>query len=587
MLSSLCSDRLPVHTFEACLSAGFCLSGQALALLGQNGTLKLVMAESKSTSYQVVARRFRPKAFAEVVGQEAALRSLRSALSSERIPHAFLFSGSRGVGKTTMARIMARSLNCEKGVSADPCGTCGACVSILGGSNPDVVEIDAASHNLVDDIRELRDRVGFASMGSRYKVYILDEVHMLTRSAFNAFLKTLEEPPKNVVFILATTELHKVPDTIRSRCQVLMFRRVGETDIVTRLSTIVEAEGLSIPEAVLEEIAASSRGGMRDSETALERILPMAHEMGENFDLDAYRSLVHRVGLDRTAEVCAELLAGKAAPALHFADSVVQSGVDEREALGEILEVLRAILLIKVDGPESTLVPHSGALRATLVSLAEKAETQKLDAMIQAGLLGRERIRRLDDRRLVLEMSLLRMAEAGQLPSLGDLARAVESGAVGAGPSAALGPPGQTGSSAPAGPAAGAGRTGDRLKAAFSAALKAAKPMLVSTLDLCRLQGPDGTGTVVLTLSDRRKFHQDRVTSPQVQDLMRQVLRGIAGDDINIRFQVGDSSAVEGQDVPTEELKSTSPLRPPSAVVRKVAERFDGKIMDLDDESPV
>ena len=180
------------------------------------------------TDYQVLARRFRPKTFDEVVGQDAILSSLESALGSQRVPHAFLFSGSRGVGKTTLARILARCLNCEVGISKDPCGSCGACRSILDGANSDVVEIDAASHNLVDDIRELRDRVGFASMGSRYKVYILDEVHMLTRSAFNAFLKTLEEPPPRVVFILATTEQHKVPETIQSRCQVLLFQSLRE-----------------------------------------------------------------------------------------------------------------------------------------------------------------------------------------------------------------------------------------------------------------------------------------------------------------------------------------------------------------------
>src|SRR5690606_29195296 len=286
----------------------------------------------------------------------AVVATLSGALGSGRVPHAFLFAGSRGVGKTTCARILARALNCERGVSATPCGECATCRAVLRGENPDVVEIDAASHNLVDDVRELRERVALASMGSRYKVYILDEVHMLTRNAFNAFLKTLEEPPANVVFVLATTEPHKVPETIRSRCQILLFRRIGEPDIVQRLQRIVAAEQVRVHDAVLEEIAASCRGGMRDAETTLERVLPVARETDGEFDLDAYRALVHRVGIERVIEVTEELCAGRAAAALHFADEVIASGIDEREALGELLDVLRALLLLLVDGQETALV---------------------------------------------------------------------------------------------------------------------------------------------------------------------------------------------------------------------------------------
>src|SRR5688572_17438025 len=168
------------------------------------------MPDQQPQPYQVVARRFRPRTFADLVGQDAILDSLRSALSSKQVPHAFLFSGSRGTGKTTLARILARCLNCERGPTPDPCGKCELCLSILDGSNTDVVEIDAASHNGIDDVRALRDSVGYVAMQSRFRVYILDEAHMMSKAAFNAFLKTLEEPPPNVVFILATTEMGKV-----------------------------------------------------------------------------------------------------------------------------------------------------------------------------------------------------------------------------------------------------------------------------------------------------------------------------------------------------------------------------------------
>ena len=286
-------------------------------------------------NYRVLARRFRPQSFDQIVGQDAILETVKSALATGRVPHALLFAGSRGVGKTTMARVLARCLNCVEGVSAEPCGKCSMCTTILEGSNGDVHEIDAASHNLVDDIRELRDRVGFASMGGRYKVYILDEVHMLTRSAFNAFLKTLEEPPRGVIFILATTELQKVPETIRSRCQVLLFQRVDEDAIAKRLAAIATDEGLSIPEEVLQDLARSARGGMRDAETALERILPVAQKMGKEFGVEDCRRLLRRTDQSRVIEVVAALLGGEAAPAMHFVSELVSNGVDEREILGQ------------------------------------------------------------------------------------------------------------------------------------------------------------------------------------------------------------------------------------------------------------
>ncbi|MHC4918134.1 MAG: DNA polymerase III subunit gamma/tau [Planctomycetota bacterium] len=580
---------------------------------------------SKADDYQVLARRFRPQTFEEVVGQDAILQSLESALSAQRLPHALLFAGSRGVGKTTLARILARCLNCERGVSKDPCGTCTPCRTILDGSNTDVVEIDAASHNLVDDIRELRERVGFASMGSRYKVYILDEVHMLTRSAFNAFLKTLEEPPPKVVFVMATTEPHKVPETIRSRCQVLLFQRVGEVDIRRRLRAICAHEDIAVPDAVLAEIARSCRGGMRDAETILERVLPVAAERGDEFGLEEYYRLTHRTGLDGVVAVVADMLQGDAAAALHFVTAAVDSGVDEREALGEVLEVLRALLLIKIDGPETGLVQLQGELRSRLNELAEGVDTTRLDAMVHAGLLGRERIRRLEDRRLVLEVTLLRMVAAGQLPRLAELVEqlgtqsgnvtpvaaagsppAVAAGsppaagagsppAAGAGspPAAGAGSPPAAGAGSP--PAAGAGSppaAGDAVPAApppttlhgqLIAACREEKEhsLLGRSLEECRVAEPDQDGMVHIEVLSPRKMHRDRLTSEGVQQQLREMISKILGQDARLTVTLADSEAAAATAKPAR--KASAPPKP-GAAVRKVLKRFDGRVLKVNEQ---
>jgi len=513
-------------------------------------------SNDRSTAYQVVARRFRPRAFTEVVGQDEVLHSLTHALDSGRIPHAFLFAGGRGVGKTTTARIFARCLNCERGPTSEPCGVCEPCRSILEERNVDFVEIDAASHNSVDDVRELRERVGFASMGSRYKVYLLDEAHMLSRSAFNAFLKTLEEPPPRVVFIMATTELQKVPDTIRSRCQVLQFRQVSHEDIVRRLQHIAASEGVMLPDDVLAEIARNASGGMRDAETALERVLAVAAGRGAPLTLADYRALFHRIGFEQARDVVRALVEGDAAPALRFVQDVVSGGADEREALGEVLDVLRSLLLLLVDGKDTPLVAHDGA-RAELLALAERAGVERLDAMIQAGLVGRERIRLLEDRRLVLEVTFVRMARAGSLPLLADLLAAA--GDLPAAPADGARTP--VAEAADAEPGAETDDVGLRLRAWAAKN----KPMLVSTLEACRIDGPDDHGVVTFTLDSERKLHRDRLQSDGCRQLLEQALAEVLGKPAKV--------AVAAASVPGE-------------AVQRVAKRFDGRIVRAEERGP-
>lgn len=541
-------------------------------------------------TYQVVARRFRPTSFQQMVGQDEVLQSLRVALQQGRVPHAFLFSGSRGVGKTTSARILARCLNCAKGPTPEPCGTCATCVSILDGSNPDVLEIDAASNNLVDDVRRLRETVGFATMQSRYRVVILDEAHMMTKNAFNAFLKTLEEPPPGVVFVLATTELHKVPDTIRSRCQVLLFKRVGEDDLKRRLGVIAAAEKVAVPDDVLAEIAMSVRGGVRDAETALERVLPLARELGAKFDLAAYRALVARVGLDAVVEVVERLLAGDAKAGVHFARTLQEQGADEREALGEIVEALRWLLLLRIDGADTGLVPVSGALRERLQAMAAATDDKRLDAMVGAGLLGRERLRRLEDRGVVFEVAMVRMAEAGALPSLGDLVAELRAGGVAAPATApkplsgagarppAGGPPASARAAAPSSPKPGAplppAAAGD-LKGRVLGALKD-KPLLAGTLEQCAFQGPDADGRVVVTLQTERKMYHDRLASTAVQQDLVRAMQDAAGRPLKVEWRL-----------PTHGnggVAAPSPKVDPGDATKRVMGAFKGRVVQVNPE---
>jgi len=546
----------------------------------------------RATPYQVVARRFRPKAFGEVVGQEAIQATLRAELAEHRVPHAFLFAGSRGVGKTTTARILARCLNCEHGPTAEPCGSCELCRSILDGSNPDVIEIDAASHNGVDDVRALRDRVAFAPMMSRFKVYILDEAHMMSKPAFNALLKTLEEPPAGVVFVLATTELHKVPDTIRSRCQLLQFRRIGDDDIAARLRMIVDKEGVALPDDVLREIAVTSRGGMRDAETALEQALQLARGHDGPFDLAAYRELTQRLGVDRAVEVVAALLAGDAAAGLRFCGELQDAGADEREALGDLVDILRALLVLQVDGDDSGLVTHVGAVRQRLIELHKRCGRQQLEAMIQAGVLGRDRLRRLEDRAAILELTIVRMAQAGTLPTLAELIAGVRDGTL-VGTAAAMPSRGDAtpraaapagSSTAPAGsspppagsapaPAGSSPAPAGDLRAAVLAAVRE-QPLLLATVELCQLSGPDAGDRVVFALDTERKMHRDRLQAPALQQQLTAIVQSVVGRPVAVTFRIGGGA-------PTQPAADAPP---PGEAASRVLARFGGRVVAVNPE---
>ncbi|MBT3274893.1 MAG: DNA polymerase III subunit gamma/tau [Spirochaetales bacterium] len=295
-------------------------------------------------AYEVTATRKRPQAFDQMAGQDFIVTTLKASVSSGRIAHAYLFSGPRGVGKTSAARILARSLNCETGPSEIPCGECGNCMEISRGNSLDVIEIDGASNTSVNDVREIKDEVLFAPNAARYKIYIIDEVHMLSNSAFNALLKTIEEPPPYVIFIFATTEVHKVPATIRSRCQQFNFRLISIETIKSLLSEVVAELTVQAEDEALFWIAKEATGSLRDAYTLLDQVVSFS-DMNITFEL--IREKLGLVGLDRMNDIVDRLIDGKANEAIEMAGEILFRGVSIDRFMIDLAEYFRCILFLR------------------------------------------------------------------------------------------------------------------------------------------------------------------------------------------------------------------------------------------------
>ncbi len=295
--------------------------------------------------FQVSARKYRPTSFKEVLGQSHVVQTLTNAIDRKRVAHAYVFSGMRGVGKTTVARILAKSLNCEQGPTSHPCGTCPSCVEITRGNSVDVIEIDGASNTGVDDVRELRENVKFAPFHGTYRVYIIDEVHMLSNSAFNALLKTLEEPPSHSVFIFATTEVHKIPATILSRCQHFTFRRISRLEIITQLRHVATQTGVTVEDRSLSALARASEGSMRDALSLLDQAVSFGGERLQHEDLEV---LIGSVPDELVRLMIDAVLGHQASQAVSLVGQLVDQGFDVRVYCREILERFRNLLVANV-----------------------------------------------------------------------------------------------------------------------------------------------------------------------------------------------------------------------------------------------
>src|SRR5918994_2202881 len=367
-------------------------------------------------------RKWRPRTFDAVVGQEPVVRTLSRAIETDRVAHAYLFSGPRGTGKTSTAKVLAMGLNCERGPTPEPDGTCGSCRAITNNSSLDVVEMDAASNRGIDEIRDLRDRVNLAPVAGRMKVYIIDEVHMLTAEAFNALLKMLEEPPEHVVFVLATTEKHKVLPTIISRCQSFDFRRPGVETLKDKLAEIAEAEGIEVEPEAPAGMAREGRGSFRDAEGLLDQLSSFAEGP---ITASMVRELLGSVGPEALLETTSALYERRAADALRIVDRLSNEGRDLGQLVAELISHLRTLMLLP-HAPEIALAEVGADERGSLEEQAHSIPTAEVVRLIEAMDAALGRIKRGGDPKLELELSFLKLTRDYTEPEVGNLLRRLE-----------------------------------------------------------------------------------------------------------------------------------------------------------------
>jgi DNA polymerase III subunit gamma/tau len=541
-------------------------------------------------------RRHRPGSFDEVVGQQHVVRTLRNAVEQDKVHHAYLFVGSRGTGKTSMAKILARSLNCERGgPTVDPCGECESCTTIAAGISIDVIEMDAASNRSVDDVRDLRERVAYAPTGGRWKVYILDEAHMLTKEAWNAFLKTLEEPPPNTVFVLATTEAHKVMATIADRCQRFDFQRPSLEQIAEVLTRVAAAERIEVEDAALSMVARSASGSFRDALGTLDQLVAFG---GNEVKLDDVLELLGAADAELLFDAVDAVIAEDSKGVLLGVEKMARSGRDPTQFARDLLAHLRHLLVTQTIGevPNTFVVTATDAdrLAAQAAAIGPATLVRTIDELANALTAVREG----DDARMAVEIALLKAARPDLDPSTEGLLRRIErleQGGTGApsaaGPVAAgdpLPPPAdeqaaESAESAPSaeddppeaatGPAGGNAPTLDEVVDAWPAVihkLGETSPALAATFDGARPVSLDVEG-LKIGFPAELTFNKRKAEAPDKRALMADALEAVLGERMRPTYVLldGEDSA-EGAPASKSEVDH-------DALVERLKSEFDAE----------
>jgi len=513
-------------------------------------------------------RKYRPQDFDEVVGQEAVVRTLRNAIESDQVRQAYLFAGPRGTGKTSLARILAKALNCAQGTTTKPDGTCHSCVAIASGTSLDVIEMDAASQRGIDDIREIRERVVLQPVEGRYKVYILDEAHQLTDAAFNALLKLIEEPPPHLVFVFCTTDLAKMLPTVRSRCQTFVFSRPRLPDLIRVLSRVAEGEGIEAPEAALSLVARSARGSFRDAVSTLDQL---AAATEGKVTVQGVLQLLGAVEEEALFRLCDLIVDRDAAGALQFVEELAEQGQDLGRLVSDLLEHLRQLLLVQHIGEVPESLPLTEETRERLRAQANQLPEPTVIRLCDLLAIAIDDLRQGGDPRLPLELALIKVTRPGADLDRESLAFRIEQ-LERRGPPEAEAPVAAEPTPEPPRAAAPPVELEQLQDAWQRAVIPAVEQRSIPTASVLREAHPSGLAGDTLTLKfpATAAFHRDLAEEPKNATLLAEALYEVTGRRFAVAFAVGENgeTGAEQQEQRTlseeelvEEIKQTFDAR--------------------------